>query len=137
MTSTLTYGHSPFATPQVHAWLADPDKPDFSRALCGIRLADTLITTYARPTRDNATWCGACCLLTEHAPDDHPTHVMRRSAVDGGNHVIPADALGGDRTYRALCGQYLTDAVATPASAWPCDDCLDAATALLRQEVPG
>ncbi|MCP2169771.1 hypothetical protein [Goodfellowiella coeruleoviolacea] len=133
MTSTLTYGHSSFAFPRVHGWL--PDKPGFYRALCGIRLADSLVTTYARPTREGASWCGACYLLTEHAADDQPKYVMRRSAVDGGNHIVPVADINQDRAFHALCGHCLSVGVAKAIPAWPCQHCLDTVTALLAQEV--
>ncbi|MCP2167307.1 hypothetical protein [Goodfellowiella coeruleoviolacea] len=132
MTTTLIYGHSTFATPRVHGWL--PDKPGFHRALCGIQLADTLITTYPRPTRDNATWCAACYLVTQHTPGGTPLYVMRRSALDGAAHIIAAGEVNQGRSYRAVCGHGLSDDVAKPVPAYACDACLITADELTRQE---
>ncbi|MCP2170374.1 hypothetical protein [Goodfellowiella coeruleoviolacea] len=133
MTNTVKYGHSTFAAQRVHAWL--PDKPGFYRAICGIQLADTLITAYPRPTRDEATWCPACYLVSQPGPGGEPRYVMRRSVVDGGAHVIPAGEVGRGRTFQALCGHGLSDAVARPESAYACESCVRAAEVLVRQEV--
>ncbi|MCP2164851.1 hypothetical protein [Goodfellowiella coeruleoviolacea] len=133
MTSTLAYGHSPFVTPQVHAW--QPDTPGFHRSVCGIRLADTLITMYPRPTRENTTWCGACYLTTPTESGDEPRYVLRRSSVDGAAHVIAANDVGTGRSYRALCGHGLSDAVTQVVPAHHCGHCLDAAKSVLAAEV--